>query len=122
MHTATRIRNSDYRSVTLRGEWRSNSGSDVVLIVEDETEHVREVIPATPGVLSKLLTLPGDFAYWQGRSASTIDESSPARWGKLVIARANTGEIITMDPEAFWEGVYFWFRSRGVDYDTPNQD
>jgi hypothetical protein len=22
-----------------------------------------------------------------------------------------------MDPELFWEGIYSWFRSRGVDYD-----
>lgn len=107
--------------MTLRGEWRSNSGSDVVLIVENETEAVREIIAATPGVLSKLLTLPGDFTDWQGRSGSNGEAHAPADWGKLVIARANTGEIITMDPELFWEGVYFWFRSRGVDYDTPNQ-
>ena len=23
------------------------------------------------------------------------------------------------DPEKFWEGVHIWFRSHGVDYDTP---
>ena len=31
------------------------------------------------------------------------------------------GQVITMDPGRFWEGVYEWFRSRGVDYDTPGQ-
>jgi hypothetical protein len=23
--------------------------------------------------------------------------------------------VITMDPELFWEGIYLWFRSQGVD-------
>jgi hypothetical protein len=43
----------------------------------------------------------------------------PSAWGHLVIARAQTGEVLTMDPEAFWSGIHQWFRSRGVDYDTP---
>ena len=24
-----------------------------------------------------------------------------------------------MDPQRFWTGIHIWFRSRGVDYDTP---
>jgi hypothetical protein len=39
----------------------------------------------------------------------------------LIVARANTGELIWIEPRLFWEGVYLWFRSRGVDYDTPGQ-
>jgi hypothetical protein len=45
------------------------------------------------------------------------DKRDPAAWGHLVIARGASGEVLTMDPELYWEGIYAWFRSRGVDYD-----
>jgi hypothetical protein len=108
---------------TLRGEWRTGNGPDVVLIVDEDQDRVREVFLATPGVLSKLLTTPGDFQDQAWRSDLSVDQDrrDPSAWGNLVIARAASGQVITMDPERFWEGVYEWFRSRGVDYDTPGQ-
>jgi hypothetical protein len=93
----------------------------VVLIVDEEQNRVRDVFLATPGVLSKLLTTPGDFRTWRSDLSVSRDREDPSDWGELVIARAATGQVITMDPERFWEGVYEWFRSRGVDYDTPGQ-
>jgi hypothetical protein len=105
----------------LRGEWRTGNGPDVVLIVDEDQDRVRDVFLATPGLLSKLLTTPGDFQAWRSDMSAQSDRQDPATWGKLVIARAATGQVITMDPELFWEGIYDWFRSRGVDYDTPGQ-
>jgi hypothetical protein len=105
--------------MALSAEWRTHDGIDSILIVEDET--VREAMLANAERLSALLTEPGDFNSWQG--GGRIDEArrDPDAWGDLVIARAQTGEVITMDPERFWEGIHSWFRSRGVDYDTPTQ-
>jgi len=104
--------------VVLSAEWRTNGENDAVLIVEDENT-VREVLPANPEVLSKLLTETGDLSAWHGEQAVEGDKREPSAWGQLVIARASTGEVLTMDPERFWGGIYEWFRSRGVDYDTP---
>jgi hypothetical protein len=34
------------------------------------------------------------------------------------MVRASSGEVLQMDPERFWDGIYEWFRSKGVDYDS----
>ncbi|MFN0070182.1 MAG: hypothetical protein ACKVVP_01670 [Chloroflexota bacterium] len=107
--------------MALIGEWRTGERGDAVLIVNNERHEVREAFVATPGILSRLLTTPGDFDAWRSDLKVPDDRRNPASWGSLVLARANTGEVITMDPARFWEGVYEWFRSRGVDYDTPGQ-
>jgi len=82
---------------------------------------VRQALAADAAVLSNFLTDMGDLNTWRGGHPIDDDQRSPGAWGELVIARANTGEVITMDPERYWEGIYTWFRSRGVDYDTPPQ-
>ena len=101
----------------LRAEWRTTALSDTILIVDDATSIVRSALAATPAELSRFLTTTGDFATWHG--APALAAGDPAAHGHLVLARAQTGEVITMDPEAFWEGIYTHFRSRGVDYDSP---
>ncbi len=107
--------------MALSAEWRTNGESEAILIVDDEDNTVRQALVADPIVLSKLLTDMGDLSAWRGGHAIDDDKRNPEAWGDLVIARANTGEVITMEPERFWDGIYSWFRSRGVDYDTPLQ-
>ena len=102
--------------MALSAEWRTNGEFDAVLIVEDE-DTVKEALLANPEVLSQFLTDAGDLHAWRGARQVEGEKRKPAAWGSLVIARAETGEVITMDPERFWEGIYLWFRSRGVDYD-----
>ena len=87
-----------------------------MLVVEDNT--VREAHLATPEVLSNFLTDNAYLSASHDAPAVEGDKRSPEAWGALVIARAQTGEVLTMDPQRFWEGIYSWFRSRGVDYDT----
>ena len=106
--------------MALNAEWRTDGESETILIVEDEDNTVRQALAADPIVLSKMLTDMGDLSTWRGGHAIDNDQRSPEAWGDLVIARANTGEVITMEPERFWDGIYYWFRSRGVDYDTPH--
>ena len=103
--------------MALSAEWRTNGEFDAVLILDDGT--VREALTADPAVLSDFLTDMGDLDTWRGGHSVDEDKRNPAAWGELVIARANSGEVMTMDPERYWEGIYTWFRSRGVDYDTP---
>lgn len=103
--------------MSLNGEWRRGVFDETIIIVEDETL-VRAVLLATPERLSSLLTTPGDFASWTSDRALEPDEHDPAIFGELVISRANSGQVLWIDPERFWDGIYQWFRSRGVDYDT----
>ena len=107
--------------MALRAEWRTNGEFDAILIVDDEANTVCQALAADAAVLSHFLTDMGDLTTLTGGHAIDDDKRSPADWGRLVIARANTGEVITMDPELYWTGIYIWFRSRGVDYDTPPQ-
>jgi hypothetical protein len=104
--------------MTLTAEWRTNGEFDSVLIIENDST-VREALRANADVLHRLLTDFGDLNSWRGDVRVEGDKGMPSAWGKLVIARAQTGEVLTMDPEAFWKGIHVWFRSRGVDYDTP---
>jgi hypothetical protein len=104
--------------MTLTAEWRTNGEFDSVLIIEDNTT-VREALVANVAVLHRFLTDLGDLNGWRGATRVEGEKRTPSAWGDLVIARAQTGEVLTMDPEAFWNGIHVWFRSRGVDYDTP---
>jgi hypothetical protein len=103
--------------MTLTAEWRTNGEHDAVLVV-DEANQVREALLANPDVLGEFLTDSSAMHTWRGGHTIEGEKRSPAAWGRLVIARADSGEVLTMDPELFWEGIYVWFRSRGVDYDT----
>ena len=107
--------------MALIAEWRAKGGVEAVLIVNDEDNTVREALAADPAVLSHFLTDMGDLNAWQGEHPVDDDKRRPEAWGDLIIARAQTGEVITMEPERYWDGIYNWFRSRGVDYDTPGQ-
>ncbi len=102
----------------LSAQWRSSHAGDAVLILDDSSG-VREAVAADPRVLSRFLTEMGDLASWRGDLHVAGNEDNPEAWGELVIARAATGEVITMDPELYWDGIYAWYRSRGVDYDSP---
>ena len=100
-------------------EWRTNGEHDVVLVLDDDTGQVREALVADADVLRRFLTGPSEMHTWRGRRPVQADRRAPESWGELVMARSASGEVLTMDPELFWDGIYTWFRSRGVDYDTP---
>jgi hypothetical protein len=88
---------------------------DAILVVDDTDNTVRQGLAADPEVLRDFLNNMAYLDMWQSLRPVGDDKRDPARWGELVMARAPTGEVITMDPELFWEGIYLWFRSRGVD-------
>lgn len=103
--------------MTLSIEWRRGVFDETILIVEEETL-VRAVSTANAERLSTMLTTPGDLSAWAGDRPLQPEEHDPAVFGELVISRAETGQVMWIDPERFWDGIYNWFRSRGVDYDS----
>jgi hypothetical protein len=88
---------------------------DTLLVVDDDDNTVCQAVAAAPTVLRDFLNDMVDLDTWRQGPSVAEDKRSPAAWGALVIARAKTGEVLTMDPELFWEGIYLWFRSQGVD-------
>jgi hypothetical protein len=104
--------------VATTAEWRSYGEFDVVLILEDGV--VKEALTADAEVLHDFLAvLLPNVAAWEGDHAVEGDRLNPAAWGTLVMSRDTSGDITDMDPELFWAGVGIWFRSHGVDYNTP---
>jgi hypothetical protein len=88
---------------------------DTLLVVDEDDNTVRQAVEAAPAVLRDFLNDMADLDTWRQGSSVAADQRNPAAWGELVIARAKTGEVLTMDPELFWDGIYRWFRSQGVD-------
>jgi hypothetical protein len=104
--------------MAITAEWRSHGEYDVVLVVENGS--VKEAMTANPAVLHDYLSvLMPNVAAWEGDHPIDVDHTDPEAWGRLVMSREANGDVIEMDPEAFWAGVHIWFRSRGVDYNSP---
>ena len=107
--------------MALRVEWRVRGEADAIVVVDADAQTVAEVITPDAGLLKDYLAVSGDMQRWRGwtgwRSVEG-DDLEPEAWGELVIGRAESGEVVTVDPELFWQGVTRWFRSRGVDYNT----
>jgi hypothetical protein len=100
----------------VRIEWRTRGERDDAILVVDEADNtVRQGLAADPEVLRDFLNNMADLDRWRSLHPVGHDRHESGAWGELVMARAPTGEVITMDPERFWEGIYVWFRSRGVD-------
>ena len=106
--------------MSLSAEWRTRGAqNDAILVLEDDGA-IREAILVDGAILSRFLTEQlDDLVNWRGQSLVEGEKREPDAWGELVISRAETGEVIEADPELFWQGIYLWFRSHGVDYDTP---
>lgn len=101
-------------------EWRVQDGSDAIAMV-DSNGTVAEVAIPDEVVLKDYLAVTADLDRWRKWTiwnSVSADKRHPEAWGKLVMGRSEDGDILAMDPELFWERVYRWFRSRGVDYNT----
>jgi hypothetical protein len=99
----------------LRFEWRSKAeGDDAVLAVEDHSDTVLQAWKAEPALLTDLLNdMTGLDVKTRDRKDSA--QQTPDDWGALVIARSESGDVLSVEPQLYWEGVAYWFRSRGED-------
>ena len=106
--------------MTARIEWRTKSkGNDALLFVRDYGEASNTVMKtwtASQGLLTDFLNdMPGmDAPVVQ--LETDVDKRNPEQWGQLVISRAQQGgDVLEIDPEVYWDGIYYWFRSHGTD-------
>lgn len=100
-------------------EWRNRNGADAIILVDSSAE-VSEVCTPNAASLTDYLAVTGNLSQWRASLAWHPVQGAKRDaqgWGDLVLSRRDNGEITFMDPELFWEGIYRWFRSRGVDVD-----
>ncbi len=106
--------------MALSVEWRVREGSDAIAVV-DPNGIVAEVAIPDEVLLKDYLAVSADLDRWRKWTAwrsVNADKRDPEAWGELVMGRSENGDVLSVDPELFWERVYRWFRSRKVDYNT----
>jgi len=106
--------------MTARIEWRTKGkGNDALLFVNEYSEAGDTVIktwsadaPRIQAFLNQMDGLDTTNAALETR----VDQRDPSQWGELVISRAQPGgDVLDIDPEIYWDKIYYWFRSRGTD-------
>jgi hypothetical protein len=105
--------------MTLNVEWRVLDGNDAIAVIDGG--RVTEVAIPDAALIKDYLAVTSDLDQWRKWPvwhATGLEERSPEAWGDLVMDRSDTGDVLSIDPELFWERVYHWFRSRGIDYNT----
>jgi hypothetical protein len=102
--------------MTSHVEWRTGRAGDSLVVVDDD-DRITAACAADAAVISRFLT---DMVAVGDDTGPPLAGPATGSWGALVLARADTGEVLDMDPELFWDRVHALFRSRGVDYDTAS--
>lgn len=103
-----------------RIEWRTRGkGNDALLYVAEYGEAGDTVLKSWGADSRSLADFLNDMTELQssgGRLETGVDQRDPLGWGELVLARAQPGgDVLHIDPEIYWDQIYYWFRSRGVD-------
>jgi hypothetical protein len=103
-----------------RIEWRTKGkGKDALLYVSEFGEDSNTVLrawEADPDLLADFLNGMEDLNGEVTQLETDVDERNPDGWGALVMTRAHHGgDILSINPELYWDGIYTWFRAHGRD-------
>lgn len=106
--------------MTTRIEWRTKGkGDDALLVVGNFGEDSNTVLKqwdADPDRLADFLNDMDSLDDQVAELETDVDKREPHKWGDLVLARSQEGgDVLNINPELYWDGIYFWFRSRGRD-------
>jgi hypothetical protein len=106
--------------MTNRIEWRTRGkGDDALLLVGEYGEASNTVMKtwaADAGLLTDFLNDMQGLETTTAQLETDVDQRDPGQWGQLVLSRAQRGgDVLDIDPEIYWDGIYYWFRSRGSD-------
>ncbi len=105
--------------MTARIEWRSNGGGDdALLFVSEFGEAGNTVLKTWDADAARLTDYLNDMAGLDTTFTgleTDVDQRDPEQWGNLILARSTDGEIVEINPELYWDGIYKWFRAHGND-------
>src|SRR5437870_2053076 len=100
----------------MRIEWRSRGeGDDALVAISDEDQRVVRAWVADPALLTDFLNDMMKIDARDGRNGLDVSQRDPLHWGRLVLARSDSGDLLDVDPELYWDRITYWFRSRGDD-------
>jgi len=100
----------------MRFEWRNRGdGNDALIAVDNDSNTVREAWKATGPLLEDFLNEMGGLDGGKHGTQMDVEELDPQQWGGLVISRSDSGDVLYIDPELYWDRLSFWFRARGED-------
>jgi hypothetical protein len=106
--------------MTSRIEWRTRGkGDDALLFVREFGEAGDTVLKSWNADDQRIADFLNDMAELEangGTLETSVEERDPFQWGDLVLSRAQPGgDVLEIDPEIYWDEIYYWFRSRGAD-------
>jgi len=106
--------------MTARIEWRTKGkGDDALVFIREYGEAGDTVMKswhADQGLLSDFLNDMETIDTNAVRLETDVNHRDPKQWGTMVISRAQDGgDVLAIDPEPYWDGIYYWFRAHGVD-------
>jgi hypothetical protein len=88
--------------------------NDALVVTDEAHATVTRYMPVTPELLTDFLNSM-DQIRSSDSSSSDHAPMNPGNWGDLVLARADAGEVLFVDPELYWDGIATWFRAHGSD-------
>ena len=97
-----------------RLEWRGAKLSEQAILAIDASDTVVRTWAADPAILKDLLNDMRGFDT-TGAAGGEQSAASAADFGPLILARSESGDVLSIDPQRYWEGVSDWFRTRGDD-------
>lgn len=106
--------------MTARIEWRTKGkGDDALLFVREFGEAGDTVLKAWHADRGRLTDFLNEMEGLDTAIVSLetdVDQRDPRQWGELVLSRAQPGgDVLDMDPEIYWDQIYYWWRSHGID-------
>jgi hypothetical protein len=106
--------------MTARIEWRTRGkGDDALLFIREYGEAGDAVLKswdADGGRITDFLNEMVELDTTGGNLETNVNQRDPLQWGNLVLSRAQPGgDVLDIDPEIYWDEIYYWFRSRGID-------
>ncbi|MDA0797373.1 MAG: hypothetical protein O2884_01665 [Chloroflexi bacterium] len=105
--------------MTARIEWRTNGkGDDALIYVGEFGEDSNTVLrtwEADAAHLTDFLNKMTGFATDVVGLEVDAEKRDPLLYGRLVMTRSPHGQVMQIDPELYWDAIYYWFRSNGSD-------
>lgn len=102
------------RAISRRIEWRNKTNEEDTLVFVEQDDVVVEARPADTTLIVEFLNEMNVSSTSAGADAD-VSESPPDTWGDLVISRSESGDVLFIDPELYWDCVATLFRAHGTD-------